>query len=471
MVRPHSRWFIDEAGFGSRPQGGWPVTRSVGTSALIVLAALFSACLLPSAGLSGLISLKNTLSARSGTDLHRDDSPESRAFGRVRLTPEAGLELSERASAVLSLRADYFREERLEAKELRLWEAFLTFGGEHWDLSLGRRILRWGKADEVSPVDVVNPQDLTELMFLRLEERKRPVPLVRLRVFREASTLEAVFVPGAYMHRRELFEGDWAVLGPAGKELLAALGGGLKVKGPSSRWALEESELGVRLTGSAEVLDYGVSVYYGHDRSPYPAFKGIPKGLVRVEDPGEVGLQDLLPLLAALPREGLRLASPRDTVVGLELEGVRGAWGLRAEAAWHSGRVFLRNDLGWTRKGWVQYVIGADRLFGGGAYLDLQFVGSVILGSDEGLLFDREVESGLTLRCSKEFSEGRFELRFDGLYNLTTRMWYGNPEARWKPWDGFVLRAGVHLLDGPDKTFFDLFDGNDEAYLGVEWTI
>ena len=45
-------------------------------------------------------------------------------------------------------------------------------GMAYADIAVGRKILYWGKGDEVRPVDRISPQDLTALYFNDLNDRK-----------------------------------------------------------------------------------------------------------------------------------------------------------------------------------------------------------------------------------------------------------------------------------------------------------
>jgi hypothetical protein len=61
-------------------------------------------------------------------------------------------------------------------KKVRPYNIYVNLAYEHVNFRLGNQIVRWGKADEISPLDVVNPEDLS-LGFTRTRPtEKSPCP-------------------------------------------------------------------------------------------------------------------------------------------------------------------------------------------------------------------------------------------------------------------------------------------------------
>lgn len=76
--------------------------------------------------------------------------------------------------------------------ELR--EAYAEFQWGPVDLAAGNQIKSWGITDG-SPLDVVNPKDLTEFLFNEKEFLKVPVPMASAGLDAGGTVLEAVFLP------------------------------------------------------------------------------------------------------------------------------------------------------------------------------------------------------------------------------------------------------------------------------------
>jgi len=78
-----------------------------------------------------------------------------------------------------------------EEERLRLWEGYadLDFG----DLSarIGRQVIRWGKADEVNPVDNFTPENFKEYINHERADRKWPVLAVYLSGAIRATVLDS----------------------------------------------------------------------------------------------------------------------------------------------------------------------------------------------------------------------------------------------------------------------------------------
>ena len=59
-----------------------------------------------------------------------------------------------------SLQSDYLwfgPEHSTDEYDLDIYEGYLFHATPDWDLRLGRQIVRWGKTDQISPADNVNP--------------------------------------------------------------------------------------------------------------------------------------------------------------------------------------------------------------------------------------------------------------------------------------------------------------------------
>ena len=413
---------------------------------------------------------KQGVTIRGSIDMNDQGDDEDTSFGHLVFTPQIEIEHDEIIEAKASLKADYIYannfQNDMDQKEIRIWDSYVTFKRENFWLSVGNLLVRWGKADEFSPLDNVNPQDLRELIFADLEERKRPVPMAHLRIFRGEETFEFVFSPRLNHHKRNYFDTDWAVF----KHYLDEFKGLQRIRRQKSTYSLRDSEMGFRWSFQLEGVDIGASIFYGHDRSPYPALR-FPndhalnfESLTSPEVMGRLtGFITLLP-----PAPVLRVEYPRDTVIGFEFETVMGSYGLRGEFAYHSGRVFLRDDGSYCQKEYYQYVIGVDRFFDNDLYLNLQFYQQVIGSYGDFILFDPEVDSGFTAKVLWPFADEKWEFSFNGFYSLASEMWYVNPEIRWKPIDNIYLFLGVHSIYGDEGSYFDLYDGNSDFYLGLK---
>ena len=415
--------------------------------------------------------------ARGSADL-RDDRPEEdlfseHAYVRSHLRFTLGPRWAGRLGIMLDRLAAHRHGRNREETTLLLGESFLRYQGTRWEITLGHQIIRWGKADEISVLDHLTRQDLRELFTLRQEERQRPWPWLRIRHFGSRLTWEGVFTLWPLWPRRKTVDADWAVFDHLRAQLRAAGLASLfplRIRKEKPSPGLQHAEFGMRLGGTWGVMDWELSFLHAHSRSFYPYLKRFPLRGLRLEHPGDPW-RDLWAQLERLEiaSESLLITYPRDEIFGFSFETTWRGWGLRGEVAFHTAQVFLRRDLTSTRRPSWQWVLGADYQMENGLYLNLQLLQQKIVHHSEAILFEHALDSFLFLRLAQGLGHDFLQLRLDGMYGLSTRSWYLNPEVSYKPRDDWELFLGLHLLDGPQGTFLDPYDANDQVYLGLRY--
>ncbi|WP_456369953.1 DUF1302 family protein [Thermodesulfatator atlanticus] len=409
-------------------------------------------------------------------DLKHDKAIEDQRLDHEKLRLEArfspSYSLDVKAGVLLDRLAYYGNKNTREETRVEPWETYLRYVGRAFELTIGNQIIRWGKVDELTILDNLTRQDMRELFTLRLEERQRPWPWLRLQYFQDSFTLEGVFTLWPLWPERDDFDSDWAVFDHLRKELardpiFQALN--LKLKKDEPPVGLKNAEWGLRLSGTNKGVDWEVSYLYAHDRSFYYYVEDYPVKGLWLEHPAEP-LKDLRAQLPSLNITGdtIYVSYPRDSIFGFAFETTFHDMGVRGEVAYHTSRVFLKKNLEAVKKPYLQWVIGIDYRFESGLYLNLQFLQQRILGWSEDILFDPKLDSYIFVRLSKSFLQDFLEIRLDGTYGITTRGYFLNPEIAYKITDDFEIFAGLHLIDGPQGTFFDVFDHNDQVYLGLE---
>ncbi|WP_456433733.1 DUF1302 family protein [Thermosulfuriphilus sp.] len=427
------------------------------------------------------LEIKATFWARGAIDLKHDRRPEDRAVDQQTGTVELSWLGPGALFGKASLRIDrlaFHNDLSHEETDYWIWETYLGLQGEDWELRVGKQFVRWGKADEISLVDNVNPQDLRQLMYLRLEERKRPNFLIRYRHYFVGLNIEILFSPTDEAHERDQFGSDWANFdhlkeaiahSPQVPSALKGWAAGLSASVGDHGWSLRRSEWGFRITGTWSQIDLGISYLNAHSRSPYPFVRRFPLQGFRVTRPTNP-LADLLAQIGHLNIAGneIIIGQPRNRFYGFEFETTWGDFGLRGEFLYQTDRVLLKEDLTGIRKPSWAYILGIDRTWPNGLYLNLQFLQQRILAWSEGILFEPKLDSSLFGRLSWPWFEDRLEIRLDVSYDLTNRMWYANPEVIYKINDNLHIFFGLHLIDGPPDTFLDLYDNNDDIYLGLK---
>ncbi len=419
------------------------------------------------------LNLKGELWSRGTVDFHQkrpfeDTTSDHETF---LLQGEGDLrdDLSFKAGARLDRLAFHGHQSTNEDTRLELWETYLRYQGENLELTVGNQIIRWGKTDEMTILDNLNPQDLRELMTLRLEERKRPWPWLRIQYYGLPVTLEGVFTLWPVWHIKNDFGTDWAVFDHLKAQLenipqLSNWARSITVDKERPGPSLRAAEWGFRLSGTISTVDWEISFLHAHNRSFYYYIKSFPVTGLWINSPSNFTLTPGINITG----NTIYISRPEDNIFGFAFETTLGDAGFRGEFAYHTDQVFLRKDLLSIRKPCWQYVLGIDYEFANGLYINMQFSQRYIQEWNNTLLFDPKWDSSIFLRLSKSFWQDFLEARIDAYYDITERMYYFNPEIDYKLRDNINLFVGVHLLDGPQGTFFDPYDCNDQAYLGLK---
>ncbi len=419
--------------------------------------------------------IKGELWSRGTVDFHQEKPFEENSSDHETFLLQGEGNLGETVSYKLGARLDrlafHAHGNTNEDTRLELWETFLRYQGENIEITLGNQIIRWGKTDEMTILDNLNPQDLRELITLRLEERKRPWPWLRVQYYGLPVTVEGVFTLWPVWHIKNDFGTDWAVFDHIKAQLentpnpqLSAWAQTLTVDKQRPGPSLRDAEWGIRLSGTISTIDWEMSFLHAHNRSFYYYIKSFPIRGIWIESPSNLSIPPNIQIIG----HTITITRPEDNILGFAFETTLGEAGIRGEFAYHTDQVFLRKDLLGVRKPCWQYVLGLDYEFENGLYTNIQFSQRYIQSWDKSLLFDPKWDSSLFLRISKSFWQDFLELRLDGLYDITTRMYYLNPELRYKIRDNWTIFGGLHLLDGPRGTFFDPYDNNDQIYAGLK---
>jgi hypothetical protein len=358
---------------------------------------------------------------------------------------------------------------------LDIYEAFL-----HWDygplqLRLGKQNVRWGKTDQLSPVDNINAQDFRQFVLLDLEDRKIPNWLARLRFFHQDWILEGVFIPFFEADELDYFGTDWAVYRQAKQDVqdsglpaeLKRFVQGLDVKENEPSNTLKNSSFGTRLSTSLANMDVAASWLYTRERMPH--FRSFPVQNLHVSGPFSVqDLQDATNPPQPVFGEDIHVEYPRTTVYGLEFESVLQEFGIRGEAAYFDKQSFLQQDLTSTRKEVLHVVAGMD-YNPPGWYANIQISEQRIFDYQDQILFFDRHNLSVMAELSRQWARGRWEVGLQGIYYFTDKSWHANPELTHSPVSALDISLGLHLLQGARDTILGQFRNNDQLYLRVKY--
>jgi hypothetical protein len=201
----------------------------------------------------------------------------------------------------------------------RAHDAYIEVTGGKLQFQAGLARVVWGRLDEIQPTDVVNPLDVSRFFFDGRSDARLPVALIRGKLFfNEDTALEAIYTP---VFRRGRFDqldepsSPFNLTAGLAADTVVCLAIGCPVLPPvvidtKPRAEPGNAQGGARFTATTRRVDWSVSAYRG--------FESFALYEPAITDGG---------------RLVLRGSHPRFTMVGGDFEAVKGAWGLRGEAA------------------------------------------------------------------------------------------------------------------------------------------
>jgi hypothetical protein len=317
--------------------------------------------------------------------------------------------------------------------DLELYEAYLNHATPDWDLRLGRQIVRWGKADQISPVDNVNPQDLREFVIPDLEDRKVPNWMARLRLFPGDLTLEGVFVPFFQENTFDYSGNTWALLGVDDQ--------GLKIDEDEPDQGLDNADWGLRTAASMAGWDVALSYLYATQKSPHLRFNPLaPQG----------------PTLHADYR--------RQHIIGWEFETTVDKFGFRGEGAYFDEQSLVTQGLNSISRPMTHSVIGVDYLGEADWYINVQLSHQHIFDHEDDILFLRQDNFYLSGEINREFWRGNTMLKLGYAVDLRDGGAFLTPEAILTYFENLELSLGANFFFGPQASYFGRYRDNDQGF-------
>jgi hypothetical protein len=385
-----------------------------------------------------------------------------RLFVEERIEPSKRLaiDLSGFAEGLLARRALPGAPDRCDtvrAAIVRVHDASVTFSGERIDVLAGYARVTWGKLDEIQPTDVVNPLDVSRFFFEGRSEARLPVLLARGRWHvRPDLTVEGIYVPD---FRRGRFDRLAESSSPfnlpvlAGSDLVFQESSIVERHDLSPRFSAGNAQGGARVSATTGQVDWSVSAYRG-----FEAF-----GLYR--------LAGAVPPSA--PPAALLLEYPRFTMIGADVETVRGKWGMRGEAAVILDDSFQSPELRIVRGRSIDVGAGVDRRAGG-----YTVSGTILLHSEsyDGPLSARDPTDGRTdvsvvVSADRTFAREKYRLRTFAVYNPIEGSAFVRAIGMASVKDNLALEASLGWFAGDDgsATLIGRFGDTDFAYARLKY--
>jgi len=330
--------------------------------------------------------------------------------------------------------------------DVNLQEAYIDYYSDLLSVRFGRQIMAWGKADEINPTDILNPQDMSNILEDKII-RKTGLFAVKANWLFNDFNLETIWKP--------LFKP-------------------MTLPAPGSRWGLfpmttgtqpppeilpghelDETEWAVKLSRTISMFDISVSWFDGWDN--------IPTTATLPDSSGEL--------------EPHHLLFHRTRMIGAEFAGSIGSVGIWNETAYFSTSDHEGKDP-LVKNPYIQTVIGSDYTFGCGLKVNIQFVQEFLLMIDNDAERDAEeavisklgigmpLQQALTGRIAMPFGFGEtHSVELFGIYDIKENGLMLGPRLMLSPEEAVKLEVGAVILGGDDGSMFGRMDGNDNLYV------
>ena len=361
-----------------------------------------------------------------------------------------------------------------ETTEVNPYEAYLQLSTTNWDFSLGKQRVRWGKSDQLSPLDSINADDLRQWITVDLEERKIPTWMARLRWYGQRITIETIIQPWFQKSELDYFDSDWALYRnfrqlitehPALPTNIKDYAAAIRVDEEQPESTFKNISAAARLTWKTDQADFGLSYRYGWETLPFInsfPIKNIHYSGARKVDPAQL-------LATAVPTNEAVIATyKRQQITGFEWETIFDQIGFRGEIAYIDKVSFLQNDLTSQRHAVGHLVTGIDYTSISEWYFNLQGSWYKVFDYESNLLYFKEDNLSLLGEIRKTVWRGNLEFSTKYNYTITDQSSYLQPAINLKYFPNTDIEIGVMIFSGDGDTLLGSYDQADQAYAEIK---
>jgi hypothetical protein len=325
-------------------------------------------------------------------------------------------------------------------------EAYVDYYSRMLDIRFGKQVIAWGKADEINPTDILNPQNLTNVTE---EKNIRKIGLLMLKMdwkFYDF-VLEGIWKPEFESMQLPPSDSQWAFFTIPGSAALPL------PSYPTNK--LKNTEWALKLSRTVSMFDFSISYFDGWDNIFTPTFAYNPTTHQMQLD---------------------QLVFHRTKMFGADLTG-----SIHSIGVWGEFAYFRTEDTegknSFIKNPYIQYVVGADYTFGFNIKANVQYFQQYVTKIDndaedksENAIISKlgiglPLEQAASLRIEKKFGAGEVHrVELFGLYDIKHRGIMLQPKLSLSPQDAFTVEIGTIIFEGKSQSIFGRFDKNDQFY-------
>ncbi|MDP8206707.1 MAG: hypothetical protein P9L92_08610 [Candidatus Electryonea clarkiae] len=316
-------------------------------------------------------------------------------------------------------------------------EAYIDYYSSYLDVRVGRQVIAWGKADEINPTDILNPQNLSN-MTENKSIRKIGLLSTKTELKLYDFILEGIWKPEFDNMKLPPMDSRWAFFTIPGLEELP------EPEYPQNR--IQDTEWAFKLSRTVSLFDLSVSYFDGWDNMVTPVMTFNPTSQQIEMD---------------------RLKFFRTKMIGADFAGSIASFGIWGEAAYFNTD---ENDP-LVKNPYLQYVLGTDYTFGYNITLNVQYFQE--MNETEA---DKEITSKLgvgmplqqaaSFRVNRDFGYGEaHSIELFGYYDIKESGLLLQPKLILSPEDAFDVETGVIVFAAEEESLFGRFEENNQVYI------
>ncbi len=375
--------------------------------------------------------------------------PQDRGLLETRVKFELLSGLGE--SSAFKVRSYYIYDGVEKSSEWDFQEAYIDIYFEWADIRFGKQITAWGKADELNPTDILNPQRLGNFTEEK-NIRKTGLTMIKSDFRIGENTLSLIWKPEFDYNRIPSGSSRFSFIPIPGLE-------NIDPDMPSSE--LDRTEWAVKFERTLGFYDISASYFDGWDNIFSPVFTYDPAS-------GASELQNLI--------------FHRTKMFGADFAGSVRSFGLWGEFAYF----YTEDSEGENpqiKNPYVQMVIGSDYSFMNGISVNFQYFREYITKIDNDTERDNEenmisrlglglpLRQALSSRISRDFgSSEQHSAELFCIYDIEKEGFIFQPKIKLSPEDALVFELGLVVYGGKTESMFGRFGKNDEVSLKATYS-
>jgi len=382
-----------------------------------------------------------------------EPNPVSMAETRLELNLLSSFSLGDTEAAFNTQTYFVYDPKNLNELNIDMQEAYIDLYGDLIDFRIGKQVISWGKADEINPTDVINPERLYNITE---EKNIRKIGLMAVKADLKAGgfVLSSICVPDFAMHELPAPGSAWdfyaAAMAEQGLTELTIL---QENRPDAAQWAF-------KLSKTIGMLDFSVSYANVWDNLYSVKVKMVPPGIPEPE----------------------ALVFYRTQMAAADMAASLFDFGI-----WAEGAYFITQDRDGTdpfiKNPYIQYVAGADYTFPNDIKVNVQFFHEIITCVNDEAERETEeaaisrlglsipVQQAMTFRLAKNFGEADADsVEVFGIWDIKEGGILAGPRIIISPADAVKVELGASIFDGTEGSIFSLFNKNDELYVKAAYS-